>query len=290
MKKFSILTATYNRDELLKQLYNSLLCQSYRDFEWVIVDDGSSDNTEVMVSAWREVGDLNIKYIKQKNKGKHRALNVGIKECQSQWTAIIDSDDYLTPIALSRASEIIDSESLDENENIAALIFTSIFKDGSVVGDEFPFYKYTGKTFEYYNKYNIKGDKFDYYKTDILKKHTFPEIKNEKFISEGIVWNRVNSKYDSLFINEGHQVVEYQTSGLSSNSVKARANNPFGSMLVYKESLYLNVGFKRKIRILINYYRFGFHAGGVYPIKSSLFLKLIVIPIAFLMYKKDIRL
>ncbi|MDP5130891.1 MAG: glycosyltransferase family 2 protein [Paraglaciecola sp.] len=257
---FTVLTTTYNRVELLKRLYNSILEQNL-DTEWVVVDDGSTDGTRDFFESIETSDSLAVKYIYQNNMGKHRALNQGIKYVSNDWVAIIDSDDFISPFTFKKVKHHIERLSLNKREDIAAIIFNSKFSDGSVVGTEFPFYEYMGKTYQYYDKYKIKGDKFDFYKLNVLKLFPFPEIPGEKFITEGIVWSRINDKYDSYFINEAYQVVEYLEGGLSNLSFLNRMKSPTGACLYYYEASLRNISNIKNFRNISNYFRFRFHGG-----------------------------
>ncbi len=256
--QFSIITATYNRADTLKRLYESLCKQTQSNFVWVIVDDGSSDTTDALVNRWMHEAAIPIKYIYQENSGKHRAINLGMQSVQSTWAAIVDSDDWLTNDCLERASYFIDKYQLSTRKDVAGLVFLSKDMSGTIVGDKFPFDVYEGKTYSYYEKYKLKGDKFDFYKVAALKEFPFPEIEGEKFISEGVSWNRINKKYKTLFVNEAHQYVEYQLGGLSDSSLRIRSACPKGACLCYREGALLDVGVYKKSKYIINYYRFLF--------------------------------
>lgn len=256
MKTFCIITATYNRAHTIGKLYSSLCNQGFTDFTWIVVDDGSVDNTEELINSWKKQAKFEILYIHQANKGKHRAINNGVKHADSLWCAVIDSDDWITDNCLERTVSVIDAYKINQTSKIAAIIFLSKYPDESIVGSRFPLPVYIGKTYSYYNKRKIKGDKFDFYKTDALKKNPFPEIDGEKFISEGIVWNRINREYNSIFVDEAHQYVEYQCDGLSAASILHRASSPLGACLGYRESIELDAGIKKKVLSIINYYRF----------------------------------
>ncbi|MFA0456306.1 glycosyltransferase family 2 protein [Vibrio breoganii] len=289
MYYFSIVTATYNRSKLLPRLYTSLCNQGYKNFEWVIIDDGSFDNTTELIDTWISEKIINIKLIRQENQGKHRAINNGMKQCNSKWTAIIDSDDWIKDNTLESTKKHIEELRLDISKDVAGIIFNSLTSDEKTLGSKFPMYIHKGRTYEYYNRYNIIGDKFDFYKTEIIKSNPFPEIDAERFISEGVIWNRINAKYYSYFINEDYQYVEYQSEGLSDSSIKSRVESPIGSALVYYESSRLKMPIKKRARNLINYYRFKFH-GGDFAISKpvvNLFIDMLAYFLGIIVFVKD---
>ncbi|MBA6396523.1 glycosyltransferase family 2 protein [Colwellia sp. BRX10-4] len=257
---FSIVTASYNRVNLLPRLYYSLYNQKMK-IDWIIVDDGSTDNTKEYLDSIKNNEFVNIIYIYQDNQGKHRALNNGMKYVKLPWVAVIDSDDMIEESCLENVSNHISRLNLDEEASVGAIIFNSKDMNGDLIGTNFPFGEMKAKTFEYYDKYNITGDKFDFYKSIVLKKFPFPEFTNERFISESTVWSRINEEYDSYFINEAYQIVEYQEGGLSDMSFLNRVKSPNGACLCYYEASKRSLSTKKNIRNKSNYYRFRLHGG-----------------------------
>lgn len=211
----SIITPTYNRGYILENLYFSLKRQTSRNFEWIIVDDGSQDNTENLVKAWET--DFSIKYFKQKNGGKHRAVNRGVLQAKYDYIFIVDSDDYL----LDNAIEIVEKLILDvkEIENIAGISGLKIYPDGTPVGN-FPkkVKNYIDASSLERKKYNITGDKAEIFKKEILIKYPFPEIEGENFISEGVSWIKIAADgYKIRWYPIPIYVAEYLEDGLSKN-------------------------------------------------------------------------
>jgi len=287
VKKFSILTATYNRESKLHALYESLCMQTFEDFEWIVVDDGSVDNTASVVKSWCDAKLIDIQYVKQGNGGKHRALNRGMSMVNGDWVAIIDSDDSVTPDCLERVARSIEKANLDLKTEIAGVVFLSKYASGKVVGSSFPHKEYIGKTYEYYSEYKLTGDKFDFYRSSVLREFPFPEFYGENFLAEGIVWNRINKKYDCLFVNEALQIVEYQEDGLSGNSIMLRIKSPNGAAALYSEGMTLNVPVLKKLRYASNYYRFKYHGGVACAVKGFSWLKLVGACVGLGLYMKD---
>ena len=285
---FSILTATYNREGLLSDLYSSL-CDQNIPIQWVVVDDGSTDGTHDLILSMNNA-NLDIHYVFQENSGKHRALNLGLEYVKNKWVAIIDSDDQISKGCLRAVLGHIERLGATTNPEIAGMIFNSIQKNGRLIGTEFPFYEYRGKTYQYYDKYKIKGDKFDFYKLSALQEFPFPVFDGEKFISESVVWSRINDKYDCYFINEAYQIVEYQSGGLSDLSFISRANSPTGACLLYAEAVTRPTTMLKKVRSLVNYFRFFFHGGmgGLNFWSTGLFLLApLSLPLGYILYFMD---
>ena len=212
----TILTPTYNRAYILKNAYESLLRQTDKGFEWIIVDDGSSDDTESVVKSWIDVGaPFEIKYIKQENGGKHRAVNNGVREAKYDYILILDSDDYLTDDAVEKIHEWTKSiEGLDGFAGVAGLrgrIDNDACIGGGGNGEPYIDAKNTERA-----KYNLLGDKAEVYKTEILKKYPFPEFEGENFLSEHVVWDTIaKDGYKLRWFTQVIYKCEYLADGLT---------------------------------------------------------------------------
>ena len=225
----TVFTPTYNRAYILKSLYESLLRQTVKDFEWIIVDDGSTDNTEELISRWKnECEDFDIKYKKVSNGGKHRAINMGVAMARSNAFFIVDSDDFLADDAIAFIKEHFGE--IEQNEEFAAISgLKGFYKNNVPVGGELDFETYKDATNLQREEYNLFGDKAEIYKTSVLKKYPFPEFENEKYISESIVWDRIAG--EGLKIRWYNKVIyycEYLKDGLSRTGLKKYVESPKG--------------------------------------------------------------
>lgn len=230
----TIFTPAYNRKKELSVLYNSLLLQDYNDFEWVIVDDGSVDDTENLILDLKNENKINIVYFKQENKGKSKAVNQGIKLAKGDLFLCIDSDDYFLPNVLSMINR--EYENIKNDDSIAGLGFLHYkVNTEEVIGTKFPNENMVDTYFNIYNLYKVKGDKQLIFKTKIMKEFLFPEIEGEKFVPEALVFNRISQKYKMKFINKAIVYKDYLESGYSNNYFKLAKNNPKGQVLYYKE-------------------------------------------------------
>ena len=231
----TIFTPTYNRRQLVERLYQSLLQQTQKNFEWLVIDDGSTDNTEKYFSnLTTKQQPFPIRYIKQENGGKHRAINNGIKKASGELFFIVDSDDYLTKNAIDKINQW--TTTLDKSHKWAGIAGLRGYSKKSVVGQHSKVSYVDAKNNER-RKYNLLGDKAEIYFTDILKQHPFPEIPGEKFISEEIVWNAIaRSGYYLRWFNEIIYICNYLEGGLTKDNTKDR-NNPQGRLLWAKGQL-----------------------------------------------------
>ena len=250
----TIFTPTYNRADLLGRLYQSLCVQSYQDFEWVIVNDGSKDNTDDVVQSFRDEGKIKIKYIKQENGGKHRAINRGVREAKGELFFIADSDDWLPKNALQIVWDIY--EPIRNNTTIAGVSGLDGFEDGRLVTSGLPKDFVDSTPGEILYKYGIVGDKKEVFRTNVLKEFPFPEIVGEKFCPEMLVWYRIATKYKIRYFNKPIYCVEYQEKGITDRIVKVREESPITSMLAYQAKLMSDIPTLYKIQSAINFYRF----------------------------------
>lgn len=218
LRKITLFTPTYNRAQLLPRLYKSICEQKFEDFEWLIVDDGSTDDTRDIIMGFVGENIIPIKYVHQVNGGKHAAVNTGVRYAEGKLFLIIDSDDYLYKDAL----EIISTKflSVENDPKICGVIGHSAYTDGSMVGTPFPQDNWQVSFSDVYLKYGVKGDKAVAFKTDIIRQYPFPVQKDVRFVFEAVVWHEMSKKYQVLAINEVLQGKEYINEGLTDSSNK----------------------------------------------------------------------
>lgn len=232
----TIFTPTYNRATEIRRLYNSLKEQTNKDFEWVVIDDGSLDNTKAVMQEFISEGLINIKFFVQENSGKMKAHNRGVQKANGDLFVCVDADDWLTKDAVE---QIVKTADKVHNDSVAGLLFNDL--DGNsniVVGTEFPWNESICSYYDVYNEYGVTGDKTPVFKTAVLKEFPFPEIDNEKFVPEALVNYRISDKYDMVCLNIPIKRVEYLSDGYTSNYFNVCRKNPVGQTLYYKE-LYL---------------------------------------------------
>lgn len=220
----TIFTPTYNRANLIKNLYDSLLNQECKDFEWIIVDDDSTDDTRVFFDCIKsEDTGFSITYMRQAHGGKHRAINRGVKIARGKYFFIVDSDDCLLPYSIKIVKNWIKDS--DSNSVLAGVSGICQKPDGSIVG-EFPTRRISKKrpyidvknTDRYLFK--LMGDKAEIYRTELLKSHPFPEFDNEFFVTESVCWNILAGEgYKIRWYNIPIYVCEYHPDGLTNTGV-----------------------------------------------------------------------
>lgn len=236
MKPFiTIFTPTYNRAHLLDRLYASLEEQSDQDFEWLIVDDGSTDNTEQLIKDYLVTNNITIRYYKQNNGGKHKAINKGIQLASGELFFIVDSDDFLPENSLQRIKYYY--EKIENDESIAGIVGKRLIINNNIKNIQFHQSEFMSNFFDIRYKENYNGDMAEIIRTSVIKQFYFPLFKNEKFCTEAVIWNRISQNYSCLFFDEFIYCCEYQDGGLTSNYWNLLLNNPNGSLLYFKELL-----------------------------------------------------
>lgn len=251
----SILTPTYNRAGLLQRVFDSLVLQDVTDFEWLIVDDGSTDNTEEVCKSFLESKALfPIRYYKKENGGKHTAVNFGVSKAIGNLLFILDSDDKLPEGALQAVIEAYEPiKNKNDFAGVAGLDKTEL---GKIIGSGLPKNVIDCNAIDIRFKYHITGDLKEVFRVSVLKEFPFPEIKGEKFCPEQLVWFRIAQRYKLHYFNKPIYIAEYQREGLTAGIIKARMNSPVASMLTYSEMLDYSIPFKEKVKAVINYWRF----------------------------------
>ena len=231
----TIFTPTYNRRELIDNLYHSLLAQTDKNFEWLVVDDGSTDDTETYFSdLLSKPQPFPIRYMKQENGGKHRAINNGVKCASGELFFIVDSDDYLTENAIEKISQWV--KTLDGSHKWAGISGLKGFSKQENVGQRNPEKFIDAKNTER-DKYQLEGDKAEVYFTTVLRNYPFPEILGENFISEEVVWNAIaRDGFYLRWFNEIIYICSYLEGGLTRDNSKDQ-KNPQGRLLWSKGQL-----------------------------------------------------
>lgn len=246
MKKISIVTPVYNRADRIVKLYNSLLNQTNKNFEWIVIDDGSTDNIEQVIDTFND--NLEIRYIKKKNGGKCSALNVAIDNCNNDWFFVVDSDDYLMADAVNKVYETIDK--IEGKLEIVGIVAYRVYNNNKISGRKFPDKKQIIGYNELNYHYNQDGETALIYRTEILKCHKHKAIVEENFLSEEIQYNELDEEGDLWILSEPLIVMEYLEDGLTYNYFDNWLNNSQGTKLLL-ESKYKAVKKLSNIDILI---------------------------------------
>ncbi|MFD1773451.1 glycosyltransferase family 2 protein [Paenibacillus rhizophilus] len=234
--KITVFTPTYNRGYILPELYQSLKAQTFADFEWLVIDDGSNDRTHELFDAWlREQNRFSVRYYRVENGGKHRAINKGVDLAEGELFFIVDSDDRLTPDALE--SIVKWEEGLTDKSRFCGVAGNRGANEQHILGTTFEG-EYVDATSLERTRLGITGDKAEIFYTEILRNYKFDEIEGETFITESTVWDRM--AYDGLKIrwfNQTIYICDYLEDGLTHNMKRIFSENPQGTALYIKQQI-----------------------------------------------------
>lgn len=289
----TVFTPAYNRAHLLQRLYESLEAQTCKDFEWVVVDDGSQDNTKEVIEEYIKSSSFPIRYFYQENGGKHRAINRGVKEAKGELFFIVDSDDSITENAIETITDQY-KEVCDDN-SFCGVSGCMTSHSGNEINNLNQTLSFDGITVHciYCNaldiryKYNVKGDLAEVFKTAVLREFPFPEIDNERFCPEALVWNRIAQKYKLRYFDEVIYHRDYLDGGLTEKIVKIRMDSPIASTAHYAELNSYNIPFLQKVKAAINYWRFWLCLSDKSKAVKISNLWVLAFPLGLLMHLKD---
>lgn len=256
-KKLTIFTPTYNRIHTISRIYESILRQDnnlLNDIEWLIVDDGSLDNTESLVKTWIEEQPLfTLRYIKQKNGGKHTAFNRAVQEAQGEFFFAVDSDDWLTDNSIKDILNPFDT--ICSDESLAGIIALKCFPTGNLIGLSYPRDNFISTIYNL-SLQGYGGERSLVFKTKVLKQYPFPIIQGEKFIGECVVYDKIDENYNFFVYNRILTVCEYQEDGLTSNLFRVMMQNSIGYKIYYAQRVDMAKSLKERIGYAIRYNAF----------------------------------
>lgn len=230
--KISVFTPTYNRSHLIGRLYDSLCRQTCRNFEWLVVDDGSTDNTEELFAKWTAEADFPIRYYKKENGGKHTAINFGLELAQGELFFTVDSDDWLTNDAIEK---ILSWEAeLPKDGNYCGFAGRLRNSEGQLSGSESDGGYLDGTTMDRYS--TATGERAMIFYTEVHRKYPYPVFDGERFLTEAITWNRMaRDGWRFRFYNDVIWIYEYQPDGLTNVGMSLYQRNPMGYGLWIRE-------------------------------------------------------
>lgn len=252
--KITVFTPTYNRGYIIENLYRSLQKQTFPEFEWLVIDDGSLDHTEEIFKEWSvEQNPFSIRYYKVDNGGKHRAINKATDLAMGELFFIVDSDDYLVEDALE--SIVKWEKSIEQKELFCGISGNRGKSKSEFIGTTFDG-DYIDATSLERNQNNITGDKAEVFYTEILKRYKFDEIEGEKFISEATVWDRMAfDGYKIRWFNKTIYICDYLVDGLTNNMKEIFSNNPKGTAIYFKQQInFYNCSLKGRLSYYHLYY------------------------------------
>lgn len=246
----TIFTPTYNRQDKLLRVYESLKRQDSDMFEWLIVDDGSEDYTEKVVNCFIDENKVPIKYIKQSNSGKHVAYNTALNYAEGDYFFCIDSDDWLKDGFINKFNEEILTTAS------SGYIAYKMDAEGNLLSDEFPEKLGESSIFDLSEWHHCNGEFSIIIKTSIAKQYKFPVFENEKFMGENVIYDKISENYKFKLIDQIATICEYQEDGLTVNYNSLMKQNPSGFCLYYMQRVDLVYSNIRRVCFAGKYHYF----------------------------------
>lgn len=293
MRRLTIFTPTYNRGYIIEKLYHSLQRQTVFDFEWLIINDGSTDNTDTLVQTWlKENNKFPIRYFKQENKGLMVSFNRGIQLANGKFLSKIDSDDYVSDNCVELIVKWLDT--IQESKDVYAVGGMR----GTINGiplkgiNKWPLIDKNSRYIDVYDyersKYNLDADMTEAWNVSVLRNYHFPEFEGEWYAPEEIVFNAIAlTGYKIRWFPKIICFCEYQSDGITKNDLLVQKRNPLGFSMAWKYKLKLKVSFKRKLFCLSQSGALAFYSGHpkyIWIDNNHKLLSTILVPISFFLY------
>lgn len=279
----TIFTPTFNRAFILPKLYKSLVNQSNKNFVWLIVDDGSSDNTRDLIREFQTENKIEIEYIFQENRGKHFAVNNGLRNAKTEFFSVIDSDDFLTDNAIAEMEKLCNK--IRRDDQIAGFTFIRFSEK-----TEFDKGKYGQKEWLVSGRANYEwefpGEMTYCFKTKIHRQFFFPEFEGEKFCPESLVLRRIERIYNILFTDQVLAFGDYLEGGLMSNYYQLLIKNPKSSLLNIKERFQDSLSKKEKLDLAKNYWDIASKSGASFKDKFFGISPFLILKVLINKYRK----
>lgn len=217
---FTVFTPTYNRAHTLPRVFASLRRQTFQNFEWVIVDDGSSDNTRELVESWQKSSSFPIRYFWQENAHKKTAFNLGVREAHGKLFLPLDSDDEILPNALETLNRHWCNIPETDRDKFSAVTGLCIDKHGLLVGSRFPTHVFDSDSLTIRYKYKVDGEKWGFQRTDVLRQFPYPQ-NVQGHVPEGVVWSAIASHFKTRFVNDVLRIYHTETDSITQTGASA---------------------------------------------------------------------
>ena len=257
MPTLTIITPTYNRATYLGRCFQSLQAQSCHDFEWILVDDGSTDQTADVVKAF-QTEQFRIQFLRKENGGKHTALNAAHPYITGRYVLILDSDDVLTSSAVQT---VLDAwAEFDQNPEIGIVTFLKGTDESHPVC-EVADYGVPVDIMRYPRIRHIRTDCCEVIRTELFKKYPFPVFEGERFLSESVLWDQVSFTHKCVYQPEVIYLCEYLEGGLTKSGRALRLRNPRGGMFTSNLRMDRKNSLKGRIKNGLLYTCYGMTAG-----------------------------
>lgn len=258
MYLLTIFTASYNRAHLLPRLYDSISTQEITQVEWLIVDDGSTDNTKQVVAELQQQANFPIRYINKPNGGKHTAINLGLQKAEGKWFFSVDSDDCLTIDSIRKIKNLLRKTT----STTIGLIALKETLEHQLIGKAYP------TDFAITSLHQIElngnnGERSIVLLTSAARNHLFPEISTERFMTEAVLFDAIDQPDGFIATNDILTSCEYQIDGLSSDHpFKLMCKYPGGYKVYYRNRIDRSTSMHEMFSYIMRYHAFRYLYNG----------------------------
>lgn len=267
---FTVFTPTFDRAGKLPRVYDSLRAQTFRDFEWVVVDDGSKDGTRELVARWAASAGFPIRYFWQPNAGKAAATNRGVAEARGELFLIADSDDAFVPRALERFWRHWQSIPTGERDRFSGVTALCCDERGALLGDPFPRSPLDATWWDIHYRHALRGEKWGFHRTSVFREFPFPVQPGTRHVPEEVVWRAISRRYATRHVNEILRV--YRQDGADQlTRMSPRSWARFRSLYaqrLYEDRAWLLVAPLELLKLAVHYVRFSFLSGD--PVRAQI--------------------
>ena len=261
---FTLFIPTYNRAYVLERALDSVNQLTCRDFELVIIDDGSTDDTRALVETWIDKNPFPIQYHWQENQGKHAAHNAAVQRARGEFFLTLDSDDRILPNALNIIKDQWDAIPADQRDQFAGIAGLCLKEDGSLSGTPYPDDMQDANYLAMSNIRTLRGEKREAIRTAILREFPYPRIDGEKHMRPSLILKRMAHRYTLRFVNEPLEVNIHEADGICANRFRYRMRNPKGFRLYCLEDITLHDSYADPKTLASrhrDYVRYSLHSG-----------------------------
>lgn len=289
---FTIFTPTYNRRHTLHRVFASLCAQTCKDFEWLIVDDGSTDGTPELVEGFAHAADFPVRLIRQANAGKHVAMNRGAREAAGELFLPLDSDDACVPETVATFRQAWLAIPQDQRPGFSGITCHCRDENGERIGPAFGCAHFDAHPFEAIARERVRGEKWGFHRTEVLRAHPFPEYPGEKSVPEGIVWDRIGLQYRLRYIDVALRVYFDSADGWMAHFAQRSAKSPNAFADYHLQRLSLPLPPRERFKALASQVRYCLHARrapatrGRHPFIDALLL-VPATPLGLLLWLRD---
>jgi len=262
---FTVFTPSYNSARTLPRVWESLKAQTFRSFEWVIIDESSRDDTAQLVENWRKQADFPLRFFIQKKPGKHNASNMAAKLAEGELFLTLDSDDACVPNALKRFLYYWRTIPEDKRAGFSAVTGLCMDQNGNPVGGRFPYDVLDSDSLDMKYRWRVKGEKWGFQRTDVMRHFPFPEVQH-RALPEGVVWSAIARRYKTRYINEALRIYWIEPKAKSMTSGKFAVTGAVGYAYWHASILNNEMDWFRFapldfLKSAAHFSRFSFHAG-----------------------------